>query len=289
MGSATSDNLSESNLSVRAFHRVRELVKQRSGIDLGDGKRSLVHGRLIRRLRKLGMADFDAYVAMVEDPNHPEAEPFLNSLTTNVTEFFREPHHFSTLAQRVVPELRAQHSQDRRIRIWSAGCSSGEEPYTIAIVMSELLPRSEGWDLKILASDIDSDILARAAEGVYPIEKVQKIEKRRLQRFFQRGSGSHTGHVRASDELRSLISFRRLNLMEAWPMRGPFDVIFCRNVIIYFDPVTRSRLVGRYADLLGPGGRLFLGHSESLTGGNHGLTPYDKTVYQKVNRAEAGR
>lgn len=282
MSASLSPNSTEFELSDDAFRRIQLLLKQRSGIDVGPGKRMLVYGRLARRLRALNLSSFNEYLALVDDVSSEEARHFLNACTTNVTELFREPHHFEMLTSRALPEA-LRRSRERKIRIWSAGCSTGEEPYSIAISLQEA-GLVNGYDVKVLATDIDSDVLAHAERGVYNADKVSKL-KPAQRRYFQRGVAEKSNMARVRPDLKSLIRFRQLNLMGEWPMSGRFDVIFCRNVVIYFDTPTRERLVRRFASLLHPGGYLFMGHSESLTGGSTTeLQPCGKTAYRK--RAE---
>ena len=279
MSASLSPNSTEFELSDDAFRRIQLLLKQRSGIDIGPGKRMLVYGRLARRLRTLQLSNFNEYLEIVEDVSSEEARHFLNACTTNVTELFREPHHFELLTSRALPEA-LQRSSERKLRIWSAGCSTGEEPYSIAISLHEA-GLVNGYDVKVLATDIDSDVLAHAERGVYSAEKVGKL-KPAHRRYFQRGVDERKNLARVRSEIKSLIRFRHLNLMGEWPMSGRFDVIFCRNVVIYFDTPTRERLVRRFASLLKPGGYLFMGHSESLTGGSStDLEPCGKTAYRK--------
>ncbi|MBI3774422.1 MAG: protein-glutamate O-methyltransferase CheR [Gammaproteobacteria bacterium] len=236
------------------FAHIRELVYRYAGIALSDAKRNLVYSRLARRLRRLNLN----------------------------TSFFRENHHFETLRNLVLPELMAGHGK-RRIRIWSAGCSTGEEPYSIAMTVKESVPESSGWDVKILATDLDTNVLQKARDGIYDAERVQQIPQARLQRWMRRGSGANAGQVRVSNELQDIIQFNQLNLMESWPMRGPFDVIFCRNVVIYFDKDTQRRLFDRFADLMAPEGYLFVGHSETLYKVTERFELQGHTVYRKKN------
>jgi chemotaxis protein methyltransferase CheR len=268
-------------LSAGDFRRVQALIKARVGIDLGSNKQSLVYGRLARRLRALGMHDFGDYLALVEDPASSEAERFVNAITTNVTEFFRENHHFEFVARTVLPAIwRRTGPGAQRVRFWSAGCSTGEEPYSLAMVLRENPPPASAagpWDIKILATDLDTDVLAYGRAGIYPAERVERIGAARLKRFFTRAGAGY----QARDDVRSLISFKQLNLMDPWPMQGPFDVILCRNVVIYFDDATKRGLVHRYRQLLGDGGYLLLGHSESMVGSTSGFESCGRTIYRR--------
>jgi chemotaxis protein methyltransferase CheR len=243
---------------------VRRLLYARAGIDLSEEKRMLVYGRLVRRVRKLGLPGFSEYLAQLDDPDSPESVQFLNALTTNVTEFFREPHHFEFLAERVVPDT-SQRGGAKRFRVWSAGCSTGEEPFSIAMTLAGI-DALKGWDVKILATDIDTEVLQTAARAVYPSERVARLPRTVLRRFFQQGKGANSGWVRVKPDVVRNVTFKQLNLMGEWPVHGPLDAIFCRNVVIYFDQPTRSRLIERFARLLAPTGCLFLGHSEALIG-----------------------
>ena len=263
------------------FARIRDIVKENTGIHLSDAKKNMVYGRLSRRLRQLRMESFNAYVDMIAEGHDEELVNFINAITTNLTAFFRENHHFEFLANTLLPELMARKGSDRRIRIWSAGCSSGEEPYSIAMTVAESLPPGQYWDVKILATDLDSNMVATAARGVYTLERVQGLSKQRLRRWFRRGKGDKSGMVKVSKELQELITFKQLNLMHDWPLSGPIDVIFCRNVVIYFDKDTQRRLFDRYADLMIDQGHLFIGHSESLFKVTDRFDSLGSTIYRK--------
>lgn len=264
------------------FDVLRQMSNQHSGILVPDDKFDMFYSRLSKRLRVLGLSNFKQYCQYLKQ--HPEHEftEFINSVTTNLTSFFREKHHFEFLAGTVIPELLKKNHHDRTIKLWSAGCSTGEEPYTLAITLRENLP--ENWDVKILATDLDTNVLTTAAEGIYPMERVSSLPKAVLNRWFQRGTGIKANQVRVKSDLRQLIRFNQLNLMQDWPMQGHFDFIFCRNVLIYFDKETKEKLANRYAELLKDGGYLFIGHSESL----HQLdTPFQligNNIYRKTLR-----
>ena len=263
------------------FDCIRTLVNQHTGIVLSDAKRDLVYGRLTKRLRQLRLHSFQAYCQVLQTGDPQELEQLVNAITTNLTMFFREAHHFDMLATTLLPALRESKTPPRRLRIWSAGCSTGEEPYSIAMVCKAVLPDTEEWDVKILATDIDSQVLATAQCGVYSVERVQGLSPAHLQRWFRKGQGGNTGLVRVVPALQELITFRQLNLIHAWPMRGPFDIIFCRNVVIYFDKATQRQLFDQFADLLDPHGYLFVGHSESLFQLTNRFEPLGKTIYRR--------
>lgn len=264
------------------FNVLRSLVNKNTGISLSDAKRDLVYGRISRRLRKLGLTGFDQYCCLLKTNPEVELGNFVNALTTNKTEFFREVHHFHFLNKTAIPELLKSRELDRRIRIWSAGCSTGQEPYSIAMTLMESIPHINNWDIKILATDIDTDVIARAETGIYPEDVIDGVSKERLKRWFKKGKGKKSGMVRASDELKELISFKRLNLMDTWPMRGTFDIIFCRNVVIYFDKPTQRILFNRYADFMKDDGLLFVGHSESLFSVSDRFELLGNTIHKKI-------
>ena len=266
------------------FTYLGELATKHTGITLGGHKRQLVYGRLTRRLRQLNLTTFAQYCQYIDQHIDTELMELINAITTNLTSFFRENHHFEHLADQALPDRMERNGMGRRLRLWSAGCSTGEEPYSIAMTVAEAL-RAEltQWDVRLLATDIDTQVLTRAATGVYNEDRIEGISPARQRRWFRRGAGPNQGKVKVDDSLRSLIAFKQLNLMDAtWPMRGPFDIIFCRNVVIYFDKPTQRRLFDRYADLLAPDGYLYVGHSESLHSVTTRFKLIGRTMYQKV-------
>ena len=269
-------------LSQPEFDRLRELVREHTGIALSEAKRQLVYGRLARRLRALKMDSFGEYIDMIETGDPAELEEFVNAVTTNLTSFFREPHHFEYLARDALPALVARSAGAHRLRIWCCAASTGEEPYSIAMVLREAENLLRGWDVKLLATDLDSAVLATGAAGVYAAERFQGMDPKRMTRFFEKGTGPQSGKLRAREELRNLVTFRQLNLMQDWPLRGPLDAIFCRNVVIYFDKATQRTLFERMATLQRPGDLLFLGHSESLYRVSERYELIGRTIYRRI-------
>ena len=250
-------------LSNEDFQAIARLMHERTGIKLTESKRPLVVSRLSKRLRALKLADFGSYRSLIEaNPNGEEYFSMVSSLTTNVTKFFREAQHFVDVKKWVEEELAPTAKSGGRVRLWSAGCSSGEEPYSLAATILSVFPDAARFDFKILATDIDPVIIARAKAGRYPESAVAGAENADLTARF---TPSGDGEMLASKELRQLITFRELNLLEPWPMSGPFDAIMCRNVVIYFDEETQERLFCRFAAMLREGGKFYLGHSERLT------------------------
>ncbi len=260
------------------FAAIRALVRQHTGISLSPAKRELVYSRLVRRLRKLGLPSFSAYLSRLEAGDPVEFEEFTNALTTNLTAFFRESHHFDFLANTVLPALAERNAATRRIRIWSAGCSTGEEPYSIAMTLLENTANLRGWDIRVLATDLDSNVVAHAANGLYREERFEKMPAARRQRWF---TALPDGQWQAKRELQEMVRFKGLNLMNDWPMRGQFDVIFCRNVVIYFDKETQRTLFSRMARLQRPGDWLLIGHSESLFKVSDQYQLVGKTIYRR--------
>jgi chemotaxis protein methyltransferase CheR len=265
------------------FNRIRELVREHTGIALSDAKRQLVYGRLARRLRALQLTDFGTYIKLLERGDPAELEEFTNAVTTNLTSFFREAHHFDYLGREALPAIAARDAGLRRLRIWCCAASTGEEPYSIAMVLRESAPLLNGWDAKLLATDLDSNVLGQGIAGVYTEERFGTVTAARKRSFFDAAKGREEGKWRANSELRNLITFKQLNLMGAWPMRGPFDAIFCRNVIIYFDKATQRALFERMARLQRAGDYLFLGHSESLYRVSEQYDLIGKTIYRRNN------
>ena len=256
------------------FERVRQLIYRHAGISLSPLKQDMVYSRLARRLRATGSRSFTEYLDALEKNGGDEWERFVNSLTTNLTSFFREPHHFPIFAEHL-----QKLGSRRPIRIWCSAASTGEEPYSIAITVAETFG-SNLSHVSIIASDLDTSVLETARKGVYPLERVEKLSPERLRRFFLRGTGAQEGQVAVRPELKALIEFQRINLLDAsYAVRGPLDIIFCRNVMIYFDKPTQYRILSRFAPLLQADGLMFAGHSESFMHAADLFRSLGKTVY----------
>lgn len=256
------------------FMHICKMLKQHSGIKLSDNKQQMVYGRLIKRLRTLKLDNFDQYCQLISNPAEPEFEIFINFLTTNLTYFFREEHHFDFLRQHIALLARKQS----KIRIWSAGCSSGEEPYSMAMALRESRI-SPSIDAKILATDINTEIVDFAKAGIYETEKTRGLSKNRISHNF---NTLNNGTIQIKPTLSEHIIFKQLNLLEGWPMKGKFDVIFCRNVMIYFDKKTQFSLVNHFKQLITDDGYLIIGHSESLQKIITGFECKGRNIYQKV-------
>lgn len=266
----------EISLSEREFSRIKSRVYRVAGIALSDAKRTLVISRLSKIVRGLGLPSFDAYVDHLErGGTAQDGQDFVNALTTNLTRFYREDHHFDHLRNHV-GALIAQKPRGMRLRIWSAGCSTGQEPYTIGMDLLAAFPELRRWDFRILATDIDTAVIGKAARGIYPESELSGLTPER-QRLFERGAD---GTLRIPGQARELIAFKPLNLIGPWPMKGPFDAIFCRNVAIYFDKPTQGEMFGRMGKMLAPEAFLYIGHSENLGTGGGDFRLVGKTIYQ---------
>jgi len=265
------------------FEVLRQLVNYYTGINLSNSKRELIYSRLAGRLRKNNLRKFSDYCRLLqEDTEGEEVTFFRNAITTNLTSFFREPHHFDYLKGVILPEYKKSPVAKRRMRIWSAGCSTGEEPYSIGMILKESNAFAADCDLKILATDIDSAVLNTAMEGAYPHERTKSLSPHRQKMWFISTRKRKDGLLQVNNDIKKYITFRELNLMREWPMKGPFDIIFCRNVLIYFSKATQRVLIDRYANLLSDNGYLFIGHSESLFRISDRFKLVGQTIYQKI-------
>mgnify|MGYP000026376052 CR=1 FL=1 len=249
------------------FKQIAQILHSHAGIALAEGKAALVYSRLAKRLRSLGLRSFREYCALVEDAAQvDERQAMMAALTTNVTRYFREPHHFDHLRDQVMPKLAERARRGGRVRLWSAACSNGQEPYSMAITVLAALPEAANLDVKILATDIDPNMIAEGKAGLYREEAVEPVPLDLRRKWFRKVQNGSDVRWSVADELRELVSFRELNLIGDWPMKGKFDVIFCRNVVIYFDEPTQERIWSRFAPMLEPGGTLYIGHSERVAG-----------------------
>lgn len=268
-------------LSDKDFKFICQFVYETSGIVLNDSKREMVYRRLTRIIREKSLPSFAHYCQLLRSQPELETNYFINAITTNLTSFFREKHHFDFLHQVELPRL-MQEKKERRLRIWSSACSTGEEPYSIAMTLLDTVAdKLSSWDMKILATDIDSNVLERAKQGIYKGEDENLTKHHRI-RYFQKGTGVNSDKFRVQDHVRELITFKQLNLLHGWPMKGLFDVVFCRNVLIYFDKNTQHELFQRYYDILTPNGVLMLGHSENLGRFQQYFQPIGRTMFRKL-------
>ncbi len=263
------------------FRQIAELVHSEAGIVLTEAKVNLVYSRLAKRLRIIGLRTFREYCALIQGAEGvDERQAMIAAMTTNVTRFFRESHHFDYLRMRVLPELLENARRGAKVRVWSAGCSSGEEAYSIGLTILDLEPSATDMDVRILASDIDPEMLRRGNTGIYHAKQMGDIPPEMRRRWFRQVVGT-SGDLEVGEELRDLVRFRELNLLREWPMKGHFDIIFCRNVMIYFDDDTQNSVWSRFAQILNPGGTLCIGHSERILATLHPFDLVGQTIYQR--------
>lgn len=272
----------EFDFSAADFEKVRKLIYERAGISLAPVKQDMVYSRLARRLRALNLSSFDAYLKHLQSGDEEEWETFINSLTTNLTSFFREAHHFEILAKQLAG------LRHKPARIWCSAASTGEEPYSLAITACEAYG-SYTPPVEIIASDIDTNVLATAERGVYALERVKDMGQDRLRKFFLKGSGKQAGFVRIRPELQKLLQFTKINLLETLPVKGPFDALFCRNVMIYFDKPTQYSILEKFSPLLREDGYLYAGHSESFMHAADLFRSLGRTVYERADNKRPPR
>lgn len=270
----------EFKFTAKDFEQIQRMIYTHAGISLGQNKQDMVYSRLARRLRETGLKSFHDYLELLASNDEAEWEAFINSLTTNLTSFFREQHHFPMLAEHALKQ--AEH---HRISVWCCASSTGEEPYSMAMTLVDAFG-SFTPPASIIASDLDTNVLAKAEAGVYPMERVEKLPSATLKKFFLKGAGAKEGLVRVRPELRALITFKQINLLDSkWSINGPLDAIFCRNVMIYFDKETQLKILERFVPLLQPDGLLFAGHSESFLNAAHLFTLRGKSVYRLAKKS----
>ena len=276
-------------LSAADFEFICKLVYDTSGIVLGEQKRQMLYRRLMRRIRELKLSSFSDYCDVLRRGDAEELTNFINAVTTNLTRFFRENHHFDYLLNTFLPSHFSQKNYRERLRLWSAGCSTGEEPYSLAMTLSEYFSTNpQRCDAKILATDLDSEVLAKAEAGIYSLQSIEEVQREYKKKYMQRGKGENQNFARITPDLKQLIKFKQLNLLaEPWPVKGPFDVIMCRNVLIYFDKPTQAKIISGYTRLLRPGGLLVLGHSESIAREAENFIPKERTLFEKSGQVVA--
>lgn len=278
----TTFNILPYDITDKEFKLFQEIIYRQTGIHMSEKKRNLIVARLSKRLRALNLKNFSEYYQhLIDNSSGDEIINLINRVTTNKTDFFREVHHFDLLLQEIFPAIirEGNASRERKLRIWSAGCSTGEEPYSLAMTVSEAFKAERGWDIKILATDLDTEVLMKATAGIYPSQAITPVPINYISKYFERTDSGYE----VTKSIKSLISFRKLNLMEqAFPMKKSFDMIFCRNVMIYFDDETKSSLVRKFHHHLKENGFMFIGHSESLMYMKDIFRFLKHTVYRKV-------
>jgi len=272
-------NAREFQMSKQNFTVISEVIYKYSGIVLKDIKEDMVYNRISRRVRKTGSLGFDDYLAMALQQESVEFTHFVNAMTTNFTSFFRESHHFDFIKNTAIPEWKSNPHR-KKLRIWSAGSSTGEEAYSIAMTLNDQIPNA--WDAKILATDLDTNVVAQGESGVYSPDRVSDLSSKLVSQYFDKIGSGEKERVQVKKSLRDMTFFKPLNLLQDWPMSGQFEMIFCRNVFIYFDKPTQKLLFNRFADLLSPGGYLIIGHAESMYKLSDRFTSIGNTVYRKT-------